>query len=109
LQERLHAPDAFSDPKVLLEHAEARLATFEAIEFEEDFTNSLLQIARSRNCAVPQTFEPQNVNPERLSATSVDGPSLHLVGELTEVDREIYRSAFSKYRNSDGNFARAER
>jgi hypothetical protein len=99
LQERLQYPDRFDSPAGLLEAAQARLATFEAVGFTEDFDNSLQRISRALNGLEPQHFEPENVNPERISTSKVDESTLSIIRELTEVDRCLYQWARAEFRD----------
>ena len=93
LQERLQYPDTFADGAALLESAKARLATFAAVGFTEDFTNSLQRISHALNGLASQPFEPENVNLHRAPTTTVDETTLSVIRALTEVDRELYQWA----------------
>jgi len=96
LQERLQYPDKFAHSSALFDRAQQRLAEFTSVGFTEDFTNSLLRFSHSLNCVASQPVERQNVNPEGQGVADVDGSTLSLIRDLTEVDRSLYQSAISR-------------
>jgi len=96
LQERLQYPDKFPSPNALLESAEARLATFTAVGFTEDFMNSITRISRALDRPVPQPFERQNVAPERILTANLDETTKTVIRDLTEIDQRLYQSAISR-------------
>ncbi|HEX4169523.1 MAG TPA: FkbM family methyltransferase [Bryobacteraceae bacterium] len=95
LQRRIEFPDKISDSAELFERARARLAEFTAVGAADHFSSSILDISMALQCAAPPPFEPQNANPEGLTASHVDAATLEVIRDLTRVDQRLYESVVS--------------
>jgi hypothetical protein len=90
LQETLQRPDHFGSPEALLAAAQERLSTFTAVGITETFEESIQRIGREFGVILPESVEPQNVNPERAALDVLDQSTLSLIQELTAVDQLLY-------------------
>lgn len=91
LQEIMQGPDLGYSDTTLLQRAKQRLSTFVAVGITEDFDKSLSHVSARLGLPAPvHSSARNNAGYNRVSREHLDGATVDVIRELTQVDAQLY-------------------